>query len=100
MGWRMQAMRAVLEARQKAAAVRVEKPEAELEKLRAALAEAEEVLRHRVIGLEQYLKALAEADSPTVAVVSQRDQVEPRRAVPHRDDAARVEMVMRWTTRR
>jgi hypothetical protein len=96
----MQAMRAVLEVRQKAAAVRVEKPEAELEKLRAALAEAEEVLRHRVIGLEQYLKALAEADSPTVAVVSQRDQVEPRRAVPHRDDAARVEMVMRWTTRR
>jgi hypothetical protein len=76
------------------------KPDAELEKLRAALAEAEEVLRHRVIGLEQYLKALAEADSPTVAVVSQRDQVEPRRAVPHRDDAARVEMVMRWTTRR
>jgi hypothetical protein len=96
----MQAMRAVLEARQKAAAVPVEKPEAELEKLRAALAEAEEVLRHRVIGLEQYLEALAEADSPTVAVVSQREQVGPRRAVPHRDDAARVEMVMRWTTRR
>jgi hypothetical protein len=49
----MPAMRAVLVARQKAAAVRVEKPEADLEKLRAALAEAEEVLRHRVIGLEQ-----------------------------------------------
>jgi hypothetical protein len=50
-------MRAVLAARQKAAAVRVEELEAELEQLRAALAEAEEVLRHRVIGLEQYLEA-------------------------------------------
>jgi hypothetical protein len=49
----MPSMRAVLEARQKAAAVRVEELEAELEQLRAALAEAEEVLRHRVIGLEQ-----------------------------------------------
>lgn len=63
-------MRAVLEAWQKAAAVRVEELEAELEQLRAALAKAEEVLRHRVIGLEQYLEALAEEDAPTVAAVS------------------------------
>jgi hypothetical protein len=67
----MPSMRAVVEARQKAAVVRVEELEAELEQLRAALAEAEEVLRHRVIGLEQYLQALAEEDAPTVAVVSQ-----------------------------
>lgn len=47
-------MRAVSEARQKAAARQVEELEAELEQLRAALADAEEVLRRRVIGLEQY----------------------------------------------
>ncbi|WP_259408384.1 hypothetical protein [Streptomyces akebiae] len=67
-------MRTVLEARQKAAAVRVEELEAELEQLRAALAAAEEVLRHRVIGLEQHLEALAEEDAPTVAVVLQQRQ--------------------------
>src|SRR5690348_7706141 len=49
----MPSMRAVLEARQKAAARRVEELEAELERVRAALAEAEDVLRRRVIGLEQ-----------------------------------------------
>ncbi|WP_327321034.1 hypothetical protein [Streptomyces sp. NBC_01235] len=54
-GWRVPSMRAVLEARQKAAAVRVEELEAELERVRAALAEAEEMLRRRMIGLEQYL---------------------------------------------
>jgi len=41
----MPLMRAVLEARRKAAAVRVEDLEAELERVRAALVEAEEVLR-------------------------------------------------------
>ena len=66
----MPSMRAVLEARQKAAAVRVEDLEAELERVRAALTEAEEVLRRRVIGLEQYLEALAEEEAPAVAVVS------------------------------
>ncbi|MER8011094.1 hypothetical protein [Streptomyces sp. NPDC094149] len=86
-------MRAVLEARQKAAAVRVEELEAELERVRAALAEAEEVLRCRVIGLEQYLEALAEEDAPAVAVVSQRKPVGPRRAVPHRQDSAGVEVL-------
>ncbi|MGC5041625.1 hypothetical protein ACPXCS_39555 [Streptomyces sp. DT190] len=86
-------MRAVLEARQKAAAVRVEELEAELELVRVALAEAEEVLRRRVIGLEQYLEALAEEDAPAVAAVSQKKPVGPRRAVPHRDDAAGVEVL-------
>jgi hypothetical protein len=89
----MPSMRAVLEARQKAAAVRVEELEAELERVRAALADAEEVLRRRVIGLEQYLEALAEEDAPAVVAdgVSQRKPVGPRRAVPHRQNAAGVE---------
>ncbi|EFE68683.1 conserved hypothetical protein [Streptomyces viridosporus ATCC 14672] len=74
----MPSTRAVWEARQKAAAVLVEDLEAELERVRAALTEAEEVLRRRVIGLEQYLEALTEADAPAVAVVSQRKPVGPR----------------------
>ncbi|MGV4891792.1 hypothetical protein ACSR0Z_35555 [Streptomyces viridosporus] len=86
-------MRAVWEARQKTAAVRVEDLEAELERVRAALADAEEVLRRRVIDLEQYLEALAEGDAPAVAVVSQRKPVGPRRAVPHRQDAAGTEVL-------
>ncbi|MFD3622895.1 hypothetical protein ACFWWT_48950 [Streptomyces sp. NPDC058676] len=88
-------MRAVLEARQKAATVRVEELEAELDRVRAALAEAEEVLRRRVIGLEQYLEALAEEDAPAVVAegVSQRKPVGPRRAVPHRQDAAGTEVL-------
>lgn len=45
-------MRAVLEARRKAAAVRAEELEAELVRVQRDLAEAEEVLRRRVIGLE------------------------------------------------
>ena len=91
----MPSMRAVLEARQKAAEVRVEDLAAELERVRAALAEAEEVLRRRVIGLEQYLEALAEADAPAVAAgrVSQKKPVGPRRAVPHRQDAAGTEVL-------
>ncbi|MFF3325769.1 hypothetical protein [Streptomyces sp. NPDC002889] len=86
-------MRAVLEARQKAAAVRVEQLEAELERVRAALADAEEVLRRRVIGLEQYLEALSEGDAPAVVAdgASQRKPVGPRRAVPHRQNAGGVE---------
>ncbi|WNM36372.1 hypothetical protein RKE30_00990 [Streptomyces sp. Li-HN-5-11] len=86
-------MRAVLEARQKVAAVRVEELEAELERVRADLAEAEEVLRRRVIGLEQYLEALAEEDAPAVAVVSRRKPVGPRRAVPHRQESAGTEVL-------
>ncbi|MET9777479.1 hypothetical protein ABZ023_25015 [Streptomyces sp. NPDC006367] len=88
-------MRAVLESRRKAAAVRVEELEAELERVRSALAEAEEVLRHRVIGLEQYLEALAEEDAPAVVAegMSQRKPVGPRRAVPHRQDAAGDEVL-------
>ncbi|MDT7847936.1 hypothetical protein [Streptomyces justiciae] len=85
-------MRAVLEARRKAAAVRVEELGAELERVRAALAEAEEVLGRRVIGLEQYLEALAEEQaSAVVAVGSSRKPVGPRRAVPHRENADGVE---------
>ncbi|MFI9780534.1 hypothetical protein ACIHCV_38670 [Streptomyces sp. NPDC051956] len=56
----MPSMRAVLESREKSALVRVEELRAELERARTALAEAEEVLNHRVIGLEQYLEALDE----------------------------------------
>ncbi|WP_051858646.1 hypothetical protein [Streptomyces cellulosae] len=86
-------MRAVLEARRKAAAVRVEELEAELVRVRTDLADAEEVLRHRVIGLEQYLEALAEDEAPAVAAVgsSRRKPVGPRRAVPHRENAVGVE---------
>ncbi len=60
-------MRAVLEARQKAAAALVKELEAELERVRAALADAEEVHRCRVIGLEQYLEALAEEEAGRTA---------------------------------
>lgn len=85
-------MRAVLEARRKAAVVRVEELEAELERVRTDLAEAEEVLRRRVIGLEQYLEALAEEEMPAeVAVASRRRPVGPRRAVPHGENAAGIE---------
>ncbi|PWI11155.1 hypothetical protein DIZ27_07050 [Streptomyces sp. NWU339] len=88
-------MRAVLEARQKAAVVQVEELAAELERVRAALAEAEELLRRRVIGLEQYLEALAEADAPADVAggVPPRKPVGPRRAVPHRQDAPGVEVL-------
>ncbi|MGV9627119.1 hypothetical protein [Streptomyces sp. NPDC003487] len=83
-------MRAVLEARRKAAVVRVEELEAELERAQADLADAEEVLRRRVIGLEQYLEALAEEEAPAMAIggPSRRKSVGPRRAVPHRQNAA------------
>lgn len=92
-GWRMPSMRAVLETRRKAAAVRAEELEAELERVRAALADAEEVHRRRVIGLEQYLEALAEADTPAEVIggATQRKPVGPRRAVPHRQNATGAE---------
>lgn len=48
----MPSMRAVLETRQKTAAAQVKRLEAELERVRAAPADAEEVHRRRVIGLE------------------------------------------------
>ncbi|WBB64427.1 hypothetical protein O7599_00385 [Streptomyces sp. WMMC500] len=86
-------MRAVLETRRKAAAAEVKQLEAELERVRAALAEAEEVHWCRVIGLEQYLEALAEEDVPAdvVGEGSRRKPVGPRRAVPHRRQASEVE---------
>ncbi|MFD7900545.1 hypothetical protein [Streptomyces sp. NPDC059743] len=85
-------MRAVLETRQKAAAAQVKQLEAELERVRAALADAEEVHRRRVIGLEQYLEALAEGDAPSdvSGEVSRGKPVGPRRAVPHRRHASEV----------
>lgn len=76
----MPSMRAVLEARRKAATVRGEELQAELERVRAALAEAEEVLRHRIIGLEQYLEAPAEADAPAEVAAAPA----PHTAVPRR----------------
>lgn len=89
----MPSMRAVLEARRKAAVVRVEELAAELERVRTELTDAEEVLRRRVIGLEQYLEALAEEEAPAEATAGpkQRKPVGPRRAVPHRENADGVE---------
>jgi hypothetical protein len=83
-GWRMPSMRAVLETRRKAAAVRVEELEAELERVQMDLADAEEVLRRRAIGIEQYLEALAEEEQPAETAIgpSRRKPVGPRRAVP------------------
>ncbi|MFJ3339469.1 hypothetical protein [Streptomyces sp. NPDC086766] len=85
-------MRAVLEARQKAAAARGRQLEDELERVRAALADAEEVQRRRVIGLEEYLEALAEEEAPAEVAgeVPRRKPIGPRRAVPHRRNAAGV----------
>ncbi|MFC8869759.1 hypothetical protein ACFUAC_19235 [Streptomyces sp. NPDC057148] len=68
-GWRMPSMRAVLETRRKAAAVRVEELEAELDQMAVDLVDAKEVLKLRAIGLEQYLEALAEEEQPTETVV-------------------------------
>ncbi|MFF8975177.1 hypothetical protein [Streptomyces sp. NPDC014995] len=86
-------MRAVLEARRKAAAVRGEELAAELERVQTDLADAEEVLRRRVIGLGEYLEALAEEEAPALVAIgsSQRKPVGPRRAVPHRQNAGGVE---------
>jgi hypothetical protein len=46
-----------------------------------------------VIGLEQYLEALAEEDAPVdvTGEVSRRKPVGPRRSVPHRRQASEVE---------
>ncbi|WP_079079318.1 hypothetical protein [Streptomyces sp. DSM 15324] len=56
------------------------------------VADAEEALRLRTIGLEQYLEALAEEQpAETVVGPSPRKPVGPRRAVPHRQNAAGVE---------
>lgn len=77
----MPSMQAVLETRQKAATAQMKQLEAESERVRAALADAEEVHRHRVIGLEQYLEPPAEKDAPAAVTgeVSRKKPVEPRR---------------------
>ncbi|MEV7238337.1 hypothetical protein AB0N06_31665 [Streptomyces sp. NPDC051020] len=97
-------MRAVLECREKAALVRVEELRAEFERVRAALAEAEEVLNHRVIGLEQYLESLAERDAPTAAggpglaaaetvVEESASATGPRRTVARKEDGVSMEVL-------
>ncbi|WP_420802964.1 hypothetical protein [Streptomyces murinus] len=92
--WRMPSMRAVLETRRKSAAVRLEELEAELGGVAGGLDEPEEVLRLRTTGPEQYLEALAEEEQPAGTVVgpSPSKPVGPRRAVPHRENAAEVEV--------
>jgi hypothetical protein len=100
----MPSMRAVLESREKAALVRVEELRAECERVRAALAEAEEVLNHRVIGLEQYLEALAEQDASapveapgSVAVEALVEEpapaAGPRTVVARKDGGVSVEVL-------
>lgn len=102
--WRMPSLRAVLESREKAALARVEELRAEFERVGAALAEAEEVLHHRVIGLEQHLEALAERDALAVAdgagpVAAEAAVEEPapvsrsRRTVARREDGVPVEVL-------
>ncbi|MEV6683331.1 hypothetical protein AB0N09_41755 [Streptomyces erythrochromogenes] len=70
--WRMPSMRAVMESRERAAPARVEEPRAESERVRAALADAEEVLNRRVIGLEEYLETLIQRGGPEPAEASRR----------------------------
>ncbi|ANP52186.1 hypothetical protein J2Z21_009466 [Streptomyces griseochromogenes] len=75
-----------------------EELEAEPERARLALADAEEVLRRRVIGLEQYLEALAETDAPAVPSDDRSQGMKvrpagPRRAVPHGQDAVGGEVL-------
>ena len=60
----MPSMRAVMESRERAALARVEELRAEYERVRAALADAEEVLNRRMIGLEEYLETLDPTGRP------------------------------------
>lgn len=100
----MPSMRAVLEQREKAALMQVEELRAEFERVRAALAGAEELLNRRVIGLEQYLEALAEQDAPAVGKTPVPTAVHaplqepvpvagPRRMVARREDGVPVEVL-------
>lgn len=77
----MPSMRAVLERRERSAAVRVEELRAELERVRAELVEAEAELAYRVIGLEQYLEALADHEVRGAGRVESVSVVEPVRRV-------------------
>lgn len=97
----MPSMRAVLEGREKAALVRVEELRAELERMTEALAVAEEELRRRAIGLEQYLEALAEQEGAFAVAVPGGSAVveepapgpgrEPRRVVTRKESGVSVE---------
>lgn len=82
----------------KAALVRVEELRAELERVTEALAVAEDVLRCRAIGLEQYLEAVAEQEAPALAGGSAAVEEpapglgrEPRRAVVRMESGVSVE---------
>ena len=83
----MPSMRAVMESRERAALARVEELRAEFERLRAALADAEEVLNRRVIGLEEYLETLTQLGGPEPAEASGPSEPEPVRE-PVVDDVA------------
>ncbi|MEW9515028.1 hypothetical protein [Streptomyces bacillaris] len=85
--WRMPSMRAVMESRERTALARVEELRAEFERVRAALADAEEVLNRRVIGLEEYLETLTQLGGPAPAEASEPSEPEPVRE-PVVDDAA------------
>ncbi|MFB7530946.1 hypothetical protein ACFC0C_22370 [Streptomyces sp. NPDC056178] len=99
----MPSLRAVLESREKSALVRVQELRAEFERIRAALADAEEMLNHRVMGLEQYLEALAEQDAsvevepdrPAAAGggVGEPVVVGPRRTVARKEDGLSVDVL-------
>ncbi|MEU9063393.1 hypothetical protein AB0D13_32140 [Streptomyces sp. NPDC048430] len=86
----MPSMRAVMESRERAALARVEELRAEFERVRAALADAEEVLNRRVIGLEEYLETLTQLEGPEPAEPAEASgpsEPEPVRE-PVVDDAA------------
>ncbi|MEV7675913.1 hypothetical protein [Streptomyces sp. NPDC088752] len=83
----MPSMRAVMESRERAALARVKELRAEFERVRAALADAEEVLNRRVIGLEEYLETLTQLGGPEPAEASGPSEPEPVRE-PVVDDAA------------
>lgn len=99
----MPSVRAVLESRERAAPVRVEELRTELERVQAALVEAEEVLSLRVIGLEQYLEALAEQgaslevepDTPAPAGGGLGEPVVagPRRTVARKENGVPVDVL-------
>ncbi|MFJ3786175.1 hypothetical protein [Streptomyces sp. NPDC090093] len=99
-----------MESRERAALARVEELRAEFERVRAALADAEEVLNRRVIGLEEHLETLtrlggfepAEASGPSGSEPVREPVVDDaaapstaraRRVVAHRKDGVEVDVL-------
>lgn len=96
-----------MESRERAALARVEDLRAEFERVRMALAEAEELLNRRVVGLEEYLETLAELGDMESAAVGEPSQPVPvrrsavsdapptvaggRQVVARKEDGIRVE---------